>query len=218
MAIDSIGRNTTASHIRGATKKYKRAFIVEINNTPVFSEADALAAFAAARSDDTLSELTVVLAPERAPSMKDMHEPYAFGIGQIRIISALIHGIGKDENAGNLDGVSDDEINLLIAALSNTVLATDAERSLGSFTRRKLRRLESWPKWKCAEADQLNEMDRQGMYGEPCLPPKGAIILRQHWMYTIKGDGRRKARNCCDGSRRAAPRLRATAQTYASCV
>lgn len=34
----------------------------------------------------------------------------------------------------------------------------------------------------------------------------------------MKPNGTRKARNCCDGSAKAAPQLRAAAQTYASCV
>ena len=53
-------------------------------------------------------------------------------------------------------------------------------------------------------------MAKQNMYGEPCFPPKGAIILRQHWNYFLKADGIRKARNCC-------PQLK-LANTYSSCI
>ena len=67
------------------------------------------------------------------------------------------------------------------------------------------------------EFKQLDSMAKQEMYGEPCLPPPGAIILRQHWNYSIKADGTRKARNCCDGSPRAAPQLK-LANTYSSCI
>ena len=55
------------------------------------------------------------------------------------------------------------------------------------------------------------------MYGTAVYPPAGAIILRQHWFYSIKSDGTRKARNCCDGSPRAAPALK-LANTYSSCI
>ena len=60
-------------------------------------------------------------------------------------------------------------------------------------------------------------MAKQEMYGVPQLPPKDAIILRQHWNYSLKSDGSRKARNCCDGSPRAAPQLK-LANTYSSCI
>lgn len=43
-------------------------------------------------------------------------------------------------------------------------------------------------------------------------------ILRIQWSCCVKTDGRRKARACIDGSKRAAPWLRDTAQTYASCI
>jgi hypothetical protein len=150
--------------------------------------------------------------------MKDLHEPYAFGIDQLCTISALIHEAEEGDNNGSLDALSDNEINLLIANLSSTVLGTEAERSLGHFTRRKLCKLATWPDWLLAEAAQLDDMDAQGMYHKPCPTPPGAIILRQHWNCSIKPNGRRKARNCCDGSKHAMPQLHAAAQTYASCV
>ena len=56
------------------------------------------------------------------------------------------------------------------------------------------------------------------MYGDPCPPPEGAIILRQHWQYRVKTDGTRRARNCGDGSKRAAPELYRLFATYSSCL
>ena len=56
------------------------------------------------------------------------------------------------------------------------------------------------------------------MYGKPCRLPKGGILLRPHWQYHIKRTGQRRARNCCDGSARAAPLLHQLASTYSSCV
>ena len=56
------------------------------------------------------------------------------------------------------------------------------------------------------------------MYGDPIPRPKDAIVLRQHWQYHIKRDGTRRSRNCCDGSKRAAPALHRVVQTYSSCV
>ena len=58
------------------------------------------------------------------------------------------------------------------------------------------------------------------MYVELIIKPtdKNAIILRPHWQYHVKRCGTRRARQCCDGSKRAAPLLHALALTYSSCV
>jgi hypothetical protein len=60
-------------------------------------------------------------------------------------------------------------------------------------------------------------MAKQEIYGTPVHAPKDSIVLRQHWNYGINGDVTRKARNCCNGSPRAAPQL-VLANTYSSCV
>jgi hypothetical protein len=69
-----------------------------------------------------------------------------------------------------------------------------------------------------AEVTQLDQFHTLGMYGEPIKPPPDAIVLSPHWQYRVKTSGKRRSRNCCDGSPRAAPKLHAMAETYASCV
>jgi len=56
------------------------------------------------------------------------------------------------------------------------------------------------------------------MYGEPVRKPPGAIVLRPHWQYSIKQDGTRRSRNCCDGSPRSTPLLHGIPSTYSFCV
>ena len=43
-------------------------------------------------------------------------------------------------------------------------------------------------------------------------------LLRFVWSNIVKADGTRKARACCDGSKRSAPWLRQFEQTYSSCI
>jgi hypothetical protein len=86
------------------------------------------------------------------------------------------------------------------------------------MTRKKLRNLSTWNDWKAGEIKQLDQMHSLRMYGEPCKRPPDAIVLRLHWQYTVKQNGEHRSRNCCDGSKRAAPRLHAVASTYSSCV
>ena len=57
-----------------------------------------------------------------------------------------------------------------------------------------------------------------GLYGAPVSKPPGAIVLCPHWQYSMKRDGTRRSRNCCDGSPRAAPILHGLISTYSPCV
>ena len=84
----------------------------------------------------------------------------------------------------------------------------EEEQALRRYTRFQLKKVSIWANWKAAaEKAQLDDMEKKGMYEEPCLPPEGAIILGQHWTYSFKPlpEGfKRKARNCCNGSAKAA--------------
>ena len=97
---------------------------------------------------------------------------------------------------------------------------TPAEQALGTFTRRKLKTMDTWNEWEQGERKQLNQFHDLQMFGEHMARPleENAIILRSHWQYHVKRDGQRRARQCCDGSKRAAPILHALAKTYSSCV
>jgi hypothetical protein len=95
--------------------------------------------------------------------------------------------------------------------------ATPEEEALGSFARRKLKPLPIWDVWLVSEWLQLDSHQKQKVFGAPSPAPPGATLLRSHWNYIIKPCGTRKARMCCDGSKRAAPEFR-FAQMYASCI
>ena len=56
------------------------------------------------------------------------------------------------------------------------------------------------------------------MFGEQCKLPPNGVLLRSHWQYQVKRNGKRRSRNCCDRSKQAAPLLHAIAKTYSSYV
>ena len=132
-----------------------------------------------------------------------------------------IMNLHRPENAELMqqEDPSDELITLAINAI-NSKATTPEEQALGHFTRRKLRSLSTWNEWETGERKQLNQFEELQMFGEPIIPPNdpNAIILRPHWQYHIKRDGTRRARQCCNGSKYAAPLLHAIAMTYSSCV
>ena len=95
---------------------------------------------------------------------------------------------------------------------------TEEGRSLSRYTMRRLRRLATWPLWKKAYYKQLDDHAEVGVFGAPIDRPPKAFVLRGHWANVIKASGKRKARLCCDGSKRAVPGLRDFVQTYSSCI
>ena len=223
--ISGIVANTTASRIRNVRRKYIGAFVVSINDVTVFTAESILDALRAAAASDAPS-FKIVFAPDRYIPIADRHleHPLHLTVDQLRTIAAInslslspetiTEDVASLSDATELD---DDHAHILLRSLNTTTHGTPDEQSLGSFTRRKLRRLPNWQQWEDAEFKQLDSMAKQEMYGAPVIAPRDAIVLRQHWNYVIKGDGTRKARNCCDGSPRAAPQLK-LANTYSSCI
>jgi hypothetical protein len=228
--LSAVASGSSASHIRNVRRKFIGAFVVSVNGLAVFTCESILLALTDVVASDATS-FTIVFAPERyIPVHSRPHDsPLHLSVDQLR----TIHTLRSDITFGSFpevpeapapstpdrpsDPVPYDHFPLLMRSLNTTVFGTAAEQALGSFTRRKLKRLTNWDDWLKAEAKQLDSMAKQEMYGSPVHPPAGAIILRQHWNYSIKSDGTRKARNCCDGSPRSAPELK-LANTYSSCI
>jgi hypothetical protein len=225
--LSAVVSGSSASHIRNIRRKYIGAFVVSVDGLAVFTCASILAALAAVAASDATS-FTIVFAPERYIPVhsRPNDSPLHLSVDQLRVIHALRSSVDARSipevpeapvRSPSESVLSHDYFTLMMRSLNTTVFGTEAEQALGSFTRRKLKLLANWNDWLAAEGKQLDSMAKQEMYGPPVYPPPGAIILRQHWNYSIKSDGTRKARNCCDGSPRAAPELN-LANTYSSCI
>jgi len=87
------------------------------------------------------------------------------------------------------------------------------------LTRGKLLQTDDWGDWQSSEYTQLDQYEKQGMFGEPVeIDPKSGAIFNLVWTYVIKElDKRKKARCTCDGSTRAG-QVRVMDYTYANCV
>ena len=148
-------------------------------------------------------------------------------MNSIRAISRIrATNNGGRKNEWLQDGDRFSEANLPIEFIETVINAiqsqatTPEEQALGYFTRKKLKRLDTWHLWREGEKKQLNQFEALGMYGKPIMIPDKAnsIVLRPHWQYNIKRDGTRRSRLCCNGSKKAAPLLHSIASTYSSCV
>jgi hypothetical protein len=81
---------------------------------------------------------------------------------------------------------------------------------------------EDWPAWRQAEFTMLDQYHAVNMYGVPqprSSLPRDTTILKSLWCYVLKADGRRKARNVCNGQPHHHPTKKkpiTTAETYAA--
>jgi Reverse transcriptase (RNA-dependent DNA polymerase) len=222
--LSTIAARSPASRAKIPWAKYKGAYVLRVNGSPVQHVEDVTSAIQCASRRVGTTELRLLLDPDPyVYACQIQEESLHLSSEQLACIHAVRSGPeAYDDAYSDFLAYYDEQCeDGFIHSLGATVLGTAEERSLPSFTRARLKRLSTWPDGQTGpkgEFAQLDDMEQKGMYGDPVPRPAGAIVLRQHWTYLLKSDGTRKARNCCDGSKRAAPALHGEAKTYASCV
>jgi hypothetical protein len=116
----------------------------------------------------------------------------------------------KDEANNTLSAVGlpqlyFDQLRVMKAHIAHTVQAVVHKAITGpKFNRHTLQKQSDWPEWRDYEWIQLDNYDKQGMFGIPCTAPLDASILFWVWLYSIKPheNNRKKVRGVCDGSTR----------------
>eukprot|EP00804_Cyclotella_cryptica_P030736 CCRYP_009176-RA/>CCRYP_009176-RA protein AED:0.05 eAED:-0.06 QI:0/-1/0/1/-1/1/1/0/645 len=86
------------------------------------------------------------------------------------------------------------------------------------LTRGKLLKQPDWSEWQQSEFLQLDQYQKQFMFGSPMKVQDRSNVFHLVWTYNIKDlDKRKKARCACDGSTRGG-KVRLLDYTYANCV
>jgi hypothetical protein len=86
------------------------------------------------------------------------------------------------------------------------------------LTRGKLMKQPDWDEWNASEFLQLDQYNKQHMFGQPVKVDDASAIFHLVWSYVVKElDSRKKARYICDGSPRSG-QVRVLDHTYANCV
>jgi hypothetical protein len=215
--LSSVLPHSSASNLRNIRRKYTGAYIVQVHHTPVYDLIDATAAFVALRQDPNITHFDILLAPDRYVAVRDRREPLRVNAMELQAMTAIrlrlppcsdcqVHSIATVPDPSRTDHIpiTSDELHL---------------HSSGKLTRHRLKKLPTWSAWQASEFKQLDAHHQLHMFGPPIQAPSDAIILYFHWRNTIKQDGTRKSRACCDGSPRAAPALHLDdVNTYSSCV
>lgn len=219
--------------IKSFRNRFKGAYVVSVDDEPVFSVDDIDKAIDQLRSSKSPpGTITVELAPERVSDADDRPSPLHLRINDLRHICALQSVAGEGMSAAEYESLLSEFASDMSPAMMTAVIhrlqsqgMTPEEVKLKKFTRHQLKKLPNWPTWDICFDSQLDGHDGSGTFLPPV--PRSSIksedgtppnILRMHWNNVVKPDGTRKCRCCLDGSKRAAPWLRQFVQTYASCV
>jgi hypothetical protein len=236
--ISNMTPHSMGADLHGWRRNYDGAYIVELDVHPVFNSADfdhACRTVSAAFLTHLKTIITLTLAPERKETIWDRGCSPQIHVDQFRpVIRTLLkmregRSITLNEMLDNEDIV--DAIRAVVP-LDDIVIKSGPGPDLGNapaieyeegtlsgsnWTRRRLRKLACWPKWKRAETTQLESMKKDDMYAPPGIARSGAIVLRTVWTYYVKWDGTLKSRSCCDGSVLKGRGV-AYAQHYTACI
>ena len=207
------------------------AYVMAINGLPVRTVTEVERLMAAMATEENPPDVTFTLGLERRSAQDKRPPAVSLRLNDLRRVCALQYGTGTtrheiaDDIAALDSELTDADLSALIHGIELDRVDADGclpptaeERALSSYTYRRVKRLSTWPLWKKAFKKQLDDLDENSVFGEPISRPPGAYVLRPHWANVIKATGLRKARLCCDGSKRAAPGLRDFMQTYSSCI
>lgn len=229
----SAGKSLNFHRLPKNRKRETRgSHITAVNGTPVFDKESTMKEFLKMRrdvKDGLVKNFTIDIAPlpktPRKTTWKecDKHDIFvpnplddnseaSINIDSLKSIAKL-----RYNNLHDTLEPTYKEIILTINALRSTEV-TPEEQALGRHARRKLKTLENWPDWLAGERKQLDQFYDLQMCGEPCALPPNGILLRSHWKYQVRQNGDHRSRQCCDGSKRAAPMLHAIAKTHSLCV
>jgi hypothetical protein len=192
---------SSASHLDW-TQQVQFHIIIQVEDTPVYTVAEVLAAFATL-ADILPDSFQLIVAPYH-PNAKDQHSPLPqVALDQLRIVHHVIHGWDLNDPV------------MLVTAENTDTMAKGTHH-----TRRTCLKGPDKDKWMEAEFDMRDKNDSYGMYSTAVKRrnvPSTAKIVRPIWNYSQKGNGVHKARKCMDGKQLVRMGVK-FANTYASCM
>ena len=198
-------RGTPAAKIPNWRRMVKGATIHSINDHLIKDMDDVISFF---KSDKTKIVSIKLIQPNPTAVHDDTGLPQ-LNFDQFINVAAYHQDIIGENIKFIVDQEMDDNSHIQISKMIKNTL-----------TRTKLQKRPDWSKWEQSEFLQLDQYDRQNMFGLPGPIPadiENPSILPMIWVYIIKVDGRYKARCVANG----APHLKGSltlAQTYAACL
>ena len=225
-------KSTPAARIRKWRSTLRNSILHKINDKVVQNKNDVLNCIKEARSNGIKNVDITFITQQRIPIHTQKGTP-ALYLDQIDYITETLNSIRTASDIEIPDSQTilqtmvecetekDEHILIPSPAIVKSIIRKIAKNpskpKRKKLTRRHLRTLQDWPKWKEAEKTQLDLYNNQNMFGKPIPCPRNSNVLHMLWVYKIKDSGIYKARAVCNGS----PRQKGTVtqdHTYAACL
>jgi hypothetical protein len=226
---DILPRSTAATYPRWCSRLIG-CYILSVGDDIIVDKQSADAALSRHLVDASSSSIRqyvvpIVFASDKGLLRQDATctEPSPIQLDQICHISHIIKTGEEFKYQATLDmdwiGYFDNLVNS--SHVSSPTMTNDAaihKVGTSQFTRRQLMAQDDFQDWLHAEFKQLDRHEEDGMFGDPCPRPYLAIILRSIWSYSLKWNGEKKARHCCDGRPLRDDRFRRLESVYTACI
>ena len=225
-------RSTPAAHIRKWRSTLRNAILHQINNNNVKTKQDVIDIIKNTRAENNKSINLTFITQQRVPIHTQKGTP-ALYLDQIDQITETLNSLRTSSDINlpdnqtilqamvELETESQENVLIPSPAIIQSVIRKIAQTSSKpkpkKLTRRHLRTLQEWHKWKDAEKTQLELYHSQNMFGAPIPCPRNANVLHMLWVYKIKDTGVYKARAVCNGSQKQKGTVTQD-HTFAACL
>jgi hypothetical protein len=211
LVLASINGSTPMAQIDRWQTHVRGAWLVSIDGTPVSTITEAQDIFTRLQTS-THPCILVFSHPETSPDISNKGLP----IMSKEDFLQFTH----DQLNNRLDLITDDPI-FLQGGQYNIVESGNVHNytmRVMRITRGRLLKQVDWTDWQDSEYLQLDQYDKQTMFGDPIAVDKDDAVFHLVWTYNIKAlNGCKKARCVCDGSSRSGS-VQVLDKTYANCV
>jgi hypothetical protein len=211
LVLASINASTPAARIRQWRTHIRGAWLVSIDGTPVTTIAEAAAVFACPRTHSLPCTL-IFSHPKTSLDISNKGLPI----------------MSKDDFSQFTHNQLNNRLDLLtngptfqrrprneLVDLGDVLNCTTKAMRL---THGGLLKQLDWNEWQDSEFLQLDQYNKQQMFGNPIAVEEDDAVFHLVWTYGIKTlDGRKKARCVCDGSTQSGS-VKVLDKTYANCI
>ena len=195
--LREMKKSTPAAKIRAWRSRLHGARILKVNGTPV-AMSDELAQALLCLKNEGVKNCTILMA----------HSAIRDGLVKTGIPQVNIDMLNNRHSLMSVDVMTQEQFNnwfsnlpMCFYDLVNKGGVLNLTTESHKLTRQKLLDQDDWKDWESSEHLQLDQYEKQFIFGTPCKPTKKSAVFNLIWTYLIKKeDGRKKARCTCNGS------------------
>jgi hypothetical protein len=214
LILTGMTPSSPAAKIRAWRSRVRGARLLEIDSTSVHTVDDVAACL-----------LRLAASSTKRCRLLFAHSALRDGLVETGIPQINVDQLNNRFSFQDIDVMTQEQFDRWFASLPTSFYelvdaggVLNLTTSCHKLTRRTLLQQEDWTDWEQSEWKQLDQYEKQFMFGQPCPMQKKDAVFNLIWTYVVKvEDGRKKARCTCDGSTRGGA-VRVLDHTHANSI